>query len=81
MVSPHFVKRVTDDHLSAGQRNLLKRLPLVDFDDDDEHDAKVASRIVLVFEDACADLFHRCATSSRTVNIGWIFFVNLLQED
>ena len=57
MVSPHFVKRVTDDHLSAGQRNLLKRLPLVEFDDDDGHDAKVASRIVLVFEDACADLF------------------------
>jgi hypothetical protein len=53
----YIVKRVTVDHLSVGKRNLLKSLPLVECDDDDGHDAKVASRIVLVFEDACADLF------------------------
>ena len=53
----YVVKRVTVDHLSAGQRNLLRNLPLVESEDDDGHDAKVASRIVLVFEDACADLF------------------------
>ena len=53
----YVVKCVTVDHLSAGQHNLLRNLPLVDFADADEHDATVASRIVLVFEYACADLF------------------------
>ena len=68
----YVVNRIVVDDLSIAQRNLLDKLPQVEIEDEDGHDAIVAGRIVTLFADVCAELFPRTMRIASNYHVRWV---------